>query len=79
MAKFLMTAIQMDLVPNPWRRKHKFTRIVIIKFLSLTYHNSHFLAATFDFTSFHPGFLGLHPFHSLAVLYSLNLHVLKYK
>ena len=31
----------------------------LLKFLSLTYHHSHFLAATFDFTSFfHPGFFG---------------------
>ena len=41
----------------------KFTRIVVIKFLPLTYHHSHFEATTLDFTSFFTlAFLGAAPF-----------------
>ena len=42
----------------------------LLKFLPLTYHHSHFLAATLDFTSFFTiAFLrAAHFFYSLAVL-----------
>ena len=42
----------------------------LLKFLPLTYHHSHFLAATLDFTSFFTiAFLrAIHFFYSLAVL-----------
>ena len=53
--KILITTIQVNLVPNHsemWRRQHKFTWIVVIKFLFLAYHHNHFLATTLDFTSF---------------------------
>jgi len=52
MAKFLITTIRVNLVPNlseTWRGQHKFTRIVVIKNFAIS---SHFLAATLDFTSF---------------------------
>ena len=40
----------------------------LLNFLPLTYHYSHFLAATLDFTSFFAmAFLGPHLFYSLAV------------
>jgi len=46
------------------------TWIVIIKFLLVAYHHSHFLAATLDFTLFHNGLLGKGSahFYSWAVL-----------
>jgi len=34
----------------------------LLNFLPLNYYHSHFLAATFDFTLFHPGILGPHTF-----------------
>ena len=41
------------LVPIPsLRRQHKFAWNVVIKFLSLSDHHSHFWAVTFDFTTF---------------------------
>jgi len=42
----------------------------LLKFLPLTYHHSHFLAVTLDFTSFHNGLLQSRTlfFYSLAVL-----------
>jgi len=35
-----------------WRKQQKFTTIIIIKFLPLTYHHSYFFATTMYFTSF---------------------------
>jgi len=51
------------------RLRIKFAWIVVIKFLLLTYHHSHFLATTLDFTSFFTmAFLrAAHCFYSLAV------------
>jgi len=49
MAKFLITTIQVDLVPNPsemWRMQPE------LSLLPLAYHHSHFLVATLDFASF---------------------------
>jgi len=53
--------IRVNLVPSEmWRRQHKFTQIVVIKILLLTYHH---LAAILDFTSFFTmAFLGAHTF-----------------
>ena len=48
--KILIMTIQVNLVPLDLGTK--FTWIVVIKILPLTYHHSHFLAATLDFTSF---------------------------
>jgi len=55
MAKNLITTIQVNLVPNPmWRRLHmQFTWILLLKFLPLAYHHSHFLLLNF----FHNGLL----------------------
>ena len=50
MVKILITTIQVNLMPRP--SGTKFTWIVVIKIFPLTYHHSHFLAATLDFTSF---------------------------
>jgi len=66
MAKFLITTIQVNLVPNPSetrRRQHNSPELLLLKILPLAYHHSHFLAATLDFTSFSTmAFLGLHTF-----------------
>ena len=52
-------------------KRHKNSpELSLLKFLPLTYHHSHFLAATLDFTSFFTiAFLrAAHFFYSLAVL-----------
>jgi len=42
--------------------------LLLLKFLPLAYHHSHFLAAILDFTSFSKQHLrGLHTFYSWAV------------
>ena len=63
MVKILIMTIQVNFVPN-------LPELSLLKFLPLTYHHSHFLAATLDFTSFFTiAFLrGAHFFYSLAVL-----------
>jgi len=73
MAKSSITTIQMNLVPNPsktWRRQHKFTLIVVIRFLPLAYYHSHFLAATLAF--FHLGPLGGHMLFSQVGCFGLD-------
>jgi len=47
MAKFLITTIQVNLVPNT-----NSPELLLLKILPLAYHHSHFLAANWDFTSF---------------------------
>jgi len=85
-ARNLITTIRVNLVANPsemWKRQHKFTWILS---LLLTYHHSHFSAATLDFMSFFTmAFLGAaHFFYSWAVfgldylLYQRNIHLQKY-
>ena len=68
MAKILITTIQVNLhclfqgdsAPN-------LPELSLLKFLLLTYHQSHFLAATFDFTSFFTlAFLGAALFSHLG-------------
>ena len=50
----------------------------LLKFLSLTYHHSHFLAATLDFTSFFTmAFLGAAPFFT-AWLFLIRYHFFMY-
>ena len=56
---------------NNFVKRHKNSpELSLLKFLPLTYHHSHFLAATLDFTSFFTiAFLrAAHFFYSLAVL-----------
>ena len=55
MAKILITTIQANLVQNPRKRQQNSTELLLLKFLPLI---CHFLAATFDFTFFYPGFFG---------------------
>ena len=50
MVKILITTIQMNLVPLGLGTNSP--ELSLLKFLPLTYHHSHFLAATLDFTSF---------------------------
>ena len=52
MVKILITTIQVNLVPLVSAPNSP--ELSLIKFLPLTYHHSHFLAATLDFTSFSP-------------------------
>ena len=48
MVKILIMTIQVNFV-----KRHKNSPVLsLLKFLPLTYHHSHFLAATLDFTSF---------------------------
>ena len=66
MVKILIITIQVNFV-----KRHKNSpELSLLKFLPLTYHHSHFLAATLDFTSFFTiAFLrAAHFFYSLAVL-----------
>ena len=66
MVKILIMTIQVNFV-----KQHKNSpELSLLKFLPLTYHHSHFLATTLDFTSFFTiAFLrAAHFFYSLAVL-----------
>ena len=51
MVKILVTTIQVNLVPLGQLAQNS-PELSLLKFLPLTYHHSHFLAATLDFTSF---------------------------
>ena len=51
MVKILITTIQVNLVPLGQLAQNS-PELSLLKFLPLTYHHSHFLAATLDFTSF---------------------------
>ena len=52
-AKILITTIQVNLVSNPnGGGNANSPELLYLKFLPLTYHHSHFLAATLDFISF---------------------------
>ena len=66
MVKILITTIQV----NFCAASQNLPKLSLLKFLPLTYHHSHFLAATLDFTSFFTiAFLrAAHFFYSLAVL-----------
>ena len=66
MVKILIMTIQVNFVK--WHKNS--LELSLLKFLPLTYHHSHFLAATLDFTSFFTiAFLrAAHFFYSLAVL-----------
>ena len=54
--KKLIMTIQVNLVQNPSEKlgggNTNSPELPLLKFLPLTYHHSHFLAATFDFTTF---------------------------
>ena len=69
MVKILITTIQVNFVPID-QAAQNLPELSLLKFLPLTYHHSHFLAATLDFTSFFTiAFLrAAHFFYSLAVL-----------
>ena len=66
MAVMVITTIQV----NFCAASQNLPKLSLLKFLPLTYHHSHFLAATLDFTSFFTiAFLrAAHFFYSLAVL-----------
>ena len=51
MVKILITTIQVNLVPLGQLAQNS-PELSLLKILLLTYHHSHFLAATLDFTSF---------------------------
>ena len=65
MVKILITTIQVNFCAA-----QSSPELSLLKFLPLTYHHSHFVAATLDFTSFFTiAFLrAAHFFYSLAVL-----------
>ena len=57
-------------------------QLSLLKFLPLTYHHSHFLAATLDFTSFFTmAFLGAAPFFTawLFLIRYIYIHAVLYK
>ena len=51
MVKILITTIPVNFVPIDQAAPNS-PELLLLKFLPLTYHHSHFLAATLDFTSF---------------------------
>ena len=51
MVKILITTIQVNFCAA-WSWHKNSPELSLLKFLPLTYHHSHFLAATLDFTSF---------------------------
>ena len=52
-AKILITTIHWCRIPvKPGKGNTYFPKLLLLKFLLLTYHHSHFLAATLDFASF---------------------------
>ena len=65
MVKILITTIQV----NFCAASQNLPKLSLLKFLPLTYHHSHFLAATLDFTSFFTIAFrrAAHFFYSLAV------------
>ena len=69
MVKILIMTIQVNFVPIDQAAPNS-PELLLLKFLPLTYHHSHYLAATLDFTSFVTiAFLrAAHLFYSLAVL-----------
>ena len=69
MVKILITTIQVNFVPIDQAAPNS-PELSLLKFLPLTYHHSHFLAATLEFTSFFTiAFLRAALFfYSLAVL-----------
>jgi len=69
MAKFLMTTIQVNLVPNPSETNTNSPELSLLNILPLAYHHSHFLATTLDFTM---AFLGPHTFFT-AGLFGLDI------
>ena len=73
MVKVLITTIQV----NFCAASQNLPELSLLKFLPLTYHHSHFLAATLDFTSFFTiAFLrAAHFFYSLAVLDYIPLNL----
>ena len=67
MVKILIITIQVNLVLLGLGTK--LPKLSLLKFLPLTYHHSHFLAATLDFIFFHHSFSeGRTFFYSLAAL-----------
>ena len=81
MAKILITTIQVNLVPNPSGGGNANSpELLLVKFLPLTYHHSHFLATTLD-VFFHPGLFGDHTLFSQLGCFALDnkLHKEYYK
>ena len=77
MVKILITTIQVNLVPLGQLAQNS-PELSLLKFLPLTYHHSHFLAATLDFTSFFTmAFLGAAPFFT-AWLFLIRYHFFLY-
>ena len=69
MVKILITTVRVNF-GAAWSIAQNSPELSLLKFLPLTYHHSHILAATLDFTSFFTiAFLmAAHFFYSLAVL-----------
>ena len=77
MVKILITTIQVNLVPLGQLAQNS-PELSLLKFLPLTYHHNHFLAATLDFTSFFTiAFWGPHTFFT-AWLFWIRFHFFLY-
>ena len=77
MVKILITTIQVNFVPIDQAAPNS-PELSLLKFLPLTYHHSHFLAATLDFTFFHHSlFKGRTPFFT-AWLFLIRFHFFLY-
>jgi len=76
MAKILIRAIQVNLVPNTsetWRRQHKFTWIVVIKVFAISLPSQPFLGRHLGFHIFiHNDLLGSHTLFSQLSCFGLD-------
>ena len=77
MVKILIMTIQMNLVPRGLGTNSP--ELSLLNFLPLTYHHSHFLATTLDFTSFFTiAFLRAALFFFTAWLFCIRFHFFLY-
>ena len=75
MVKILIMTIQVNFVPRPSGTKNS-PELSLLKFLPLTYHHSHFLAATLDFTSFLTiAFQGAALFFYSLAVFGLDIYI----
>jgi len=73
-AKILLTIIQANLLVK--RGVGNLPELSLLKFLLLTYHHNHFLAATLDFTFFFTmAFLGAAHFLYCWAVFGLDIHL----
>jgi len=78
--KILIIKIQVNLVPNSSETWRNSPELLLLNFLPLTNHHSHFLVATLDFTSFlTTAFLGATHFFTAVLRLLLHNAVLNWR